>query len=178
MPLEQLDIFEMELSASESLFKRFNIEPKYGGKYSLRAKEATISGLQRWNNVVISGNLIKYDDNSVALSDVWMVSDRQAEDDKMGEYAEFAEVNLSQIQKIETIDPFHFSATIGAPYRIEMYKDATKTKETVWMSCFYRGVTINGKILLVDFGNANKIILCNKTEVKGFYPLSLEVAEK
>lgn len=177
MPLEQLDIFEMELSASEALFRRFDISPQLNERYSVKIREGKANNYKTLKNVVIVGTLIKHDDISVAFADAWVYSDKQMGIQFDEGYAEVVEANIAQIQKIENVEPFHFETHIGEPYRVEMYKDASTTKETTWMSCYYRGMTISGKLILINLAN-NDVIVCNKEEVKGFYPLSLEKETK
>lgn len=160
--MEEINMFEIHLDPAQKLFKRNNFdEPEFSETYTFFC-----------GNKIVVGDLIAYDAEDITVGNVWITSAN--EDD--GSYQDIITLKIADITKINTQQEFEFD--VGSPYRAELYiRNEDKDRPTTWVSCYYRGVTHSGKIMIAIIGRKAKTMLLNKSDIKGFFQLSLDDAK-
>lgn len=164
--MEQMDMFDIDLSRVQQFFKNRGLEISIGKRYVTNLKFCRVNDKEEILECSVMGRLIRCDDTGIAMCDAWI----QTADD--GYYADFITCPLNAINKITYR---HYpSVEIGGAYRAEIYRQSADNRPTTWLSCYYMGLTMANRVVLVDFGNANNVMVLNKEEIKGFYPLSVD----
>ena len=155
-------MFELHLTPVQRLFARNELEePEYNKRYTFFTDT---------ENIV--GELVAYDDKTIIIANTW-TTDKEGEN---GHYVDYHVVTVGDIDKINTQQDFEFE--IGKPYRAELYIRNEKTdRPTTWVSCYYRGATHSGKIIISIIGKKANVMALNKTDIKGFFQLALDDAQ-
>lgn len=159
--MEEINMFELHLSPVEQLFTRNGFDtPDFNKTYTFFTKTTQILG-----------ELIAYDDDKIIVGNAWVTEP----DKEQGYYLDSIDLSLAEIFKINTQQGFDFE--IGQPYRAELYiRNETTDRPTTWVSCFYRGQSHSGKIMLSIIGKKARALILNKSDIKGFFRLSLDDA--
>jgi len=156
--VEEINMFEMHLSPVQKIFNRNGFdEPEFSKTYTCIIK-----------NKKIIGELIAYDDDVVIFGNVWVI-----DSDKPGYYDDQFSCCVSEVLQLNAQQNFDFE--VGQPFRAELYiRNEQTDRPTTWVSCFYRGQTHSGKIMLSIIGKKAKVLLLDKADIKGFFQLSLD----
>lgn len=160
--MEELNIFELHLSPVQKLFVKNNFkEPEFNKKYTFFT-----------NKQEVVGELVAYDDHCVVVANTWTT----LKDNPDGYYADYHKILVADILKINTQQNFDFP--VGKPYRAELYiRNEQTDRPTTWISCYYRGTTHSGKIVVSIIGKKAEIMVLKKSDIKGFFQLSLDDAQ-
>lgn len=172
--MEQIDMFELELDETQQLFKKFNLELSYEQIYIFNVKNCVCPQKVAYENVRAKGVVLKYDALGLHVGNVWLEKQQAAElnSSSTGQYQDSIFISLKDIQKIEAMPVFDFQP--GLAYRAEIYKVNQETgRPTTWISCYFRGVTHSGQIMLVTLVKPSEILILPRRDIKIFSPLSL-----
>lgn len=172
--MEQIDMFELELDETQQLFKKFNLELSYEQVYVFNIKKCICSQNLPYDNMRAKGILLKYDALGLYVGNVWLENQQSLEQDPsdMGCYKNSIFIALKDVQKIEIMPVFDFQT--GLAYRAEIYKTNPETgRPTTWVSCYFRGITHSGQIMLVTLAKPHDILILPRRDIKIFSPLSL-----
>ena len=172
-------MFEMDFDETKQLFRKFSLDPECGERYVVTAKACNRNGNASDTfrvtgvNIKVTGILLKYDSKELSLGDVWIEKDISDEVTQDGNYSELVTIEHKSIQKIDFAKTFDFKP--GLAYRAEIYqKNQTTGRPTTWISCYYRGTTHSGKIMLVTLSSQSEIMILGRRDIKVFSPLSLD----
>lgn len=154
-------MFELHLAPVQRLFSQNNFdEPEFSRQYTFFTSQQEIVG-----------DLVAYDNDYIVIANTW-TTDKAHTD---GYYADCHTIPVGDIIKINTQQDFDFE--IGKPYRAELYiRNEQTDRPTTWVSCYYRGTTHSGKIIIAIIGKKAEIMILKKSDIKGFFQLSLDDA--
>lgn len=160
--MEEINMFELHLTPIQKLFARNNFdEPQFNKKYTFFTQQQEIVG-----------ELVAYDNDHIIVANTWTM-DKNSDS---GYYVDSHTLQVNDIIKINTQQDFDFE--IGKPYRAELYiRNEDTDRPTTWVSCYYRGITHSGKIIIAIIGKKAEIMVLNKTDIKGFFQLNLDDAQ-